>query len=297
MKNGVFSLPVIALSVAFLAACSDSDSGSDNKNPAAANPELASSSSEILQPASSDIAPSSSSAAPEVPEKVDPAEIPFDEDGFADIQYVYRSLQPNEKAVFALRHGERGPHSDRQEDLTEDGVAQAQSVGQKLIGSDEFTFTHTDFVRTYNTCLNIAIGRGQATFPNDTNDTYTEGWFVSNDSLYKAYSKAPSSSHMVLASWAYNGEYTDAFYNYNEKNAELVKMLVGDYATASRVRIVCTHDNLLGPLAIYLTDRKVNLRAYEVKKWIYYLAGVAIITNDAGEQRAYAVKGLSSGAK
>lgn len=297
MKNGVFSLPVIALSAAFLAACSDSDSDSGNKNPAAANPELASSSSETLLPTSSEIAPSSSSAAPEVPEKVDPAEIPFDEDGFADIQYVYRSLQPNEKAVFALRHAERQVYSSRDSELTEDGDAQALSVGQKLVGSDEFTFTHTDFVRTYKTCLDIAIGRGQATFPNDTNDIFTEGWFVSNDSLYKAYSKSPSSSHMVLASWAYNGEYTDAFYDYNEKNAELVKMLVGDYATASRVRIVCTHDNLLGPLAIYLTEKKVNLRAYEAKKWIYYLAGVAIITNDAGVQRSYAVKGLNFGSK
>jgi Fructose-2,6-bisphosphatase len=294
MKKSVFFLPLMALSVAFLAACSDdSSSGS---NPDATDPGLSSSSIDMQAPTSSDITPTESSSS-EVPEYVDPASLVPDEKGFVDIQLVYRSLQPNEKAVFAIRHAERDPSVTRESPLSEDGEEQALEVGRKLVGPDEFTYTHTDFVRTYKTCLNIATGRGQATFPNDTNDIFTESWFISNDSLYKEYSSQQNNSRVVIASWSYNGEFADAFYDYNEKNAEMVKMLAGDYATASRVRIVCSHDNFLVPLAVYLTNKAVDIKLFERNVWLNYLAGVAIITNDAGAQRFYAVKGLNSGVR
>ena len=184
----------------------------------------------------------------------------------------------------------------RQGELTEDGEEQALEVGRKLVGPDEFTFSHTDYLRTYKTCFNIATGRGQATFPNDTNDIYSEGWFISNDSLFDEYSKKPSNTHLVVSSWAYNGEFADAFNDFNEKNEEMINMLVGDFATASRVRVVCAHDNFLVPLAVYVTNKQVNLRVFEDnKKWINFIAGIAVVTNDAGVRRSYAVKGLESG--
>lgn len=304
MKKSVSFLPVMALSVAFFAACSDdSSSGS---NPSATDLGQSSSSTDLQVPtssditlnSSSDIAPSSSSAAPEVPETVNPADIVLDEAGFADIQYVYRSLQPNEKAIFLLRHAERTSSVKKTAPLTEDGEEQALSVGRKLVGNDEFTFTHTDFTRTYLTCQNIAIGRGQATFPNDTNDTFTEAWYISNDSLLKEYSKNPSSSNMVISNWSYTGEFADAFYDFNTKNEEMLNLLMSYYATPSRVKVICSHDNFLVPLTVYLTNKAVNLRLYEDnKKWLNYLAGVAIITSDTGERRIYAIKGLDSGVR
>ncbi|MBO7412289.1 MAG: histidine phosphatase family protein [Fibrobacter sp.] len=298
MKKSVSILPVMALSAAFLAACTDDSSSS---NPA--TPDQASSSSEMLLPGSSDIAPGSSndltvesSSSEDVFQAIDPSAITLDEDGFADIKAVYRSLQANEKAVFVVRHAERDQFVTRQGELTEDGEEQALEVGRKMAGPDEFTFSHTDYVRTYKTCFNIATGRGQATFPNDTNDIYSGDWFVVNDSLYDAYSAEINNTHILVSSWAYNGQYADAFYDLNERGEEMVKMLVGDYATASRVKVVCSHDNFVAPLTIYLTNKTVNLRVFEFpKKWLNFVAGVAIITNDAGERRTYAVKGLESG--
>lgn len=301
MKKSVSLLPAMALSVAFLAACSD-DSSSGN-NPAASNPGISSdstnpqqTSSDANQITSSDGTLIASSSSEDVFQPIDPAAITLDEDGFADIKDVYRSLQANEKAVFVIRHAERDQFVTRQGELTEDGEEQALEVGRKLVGPDEFTFSHTDYVRTYKTCLNIATGRGQTTFPNDTNDIYSEGWFVSNDSLFDEYSKKPSNTHIVVSSWAYNGEFADAFNDFNEKNEEMIKMLVGDFATASRVRVVCAHDNFLVPLAVYVTNKQVNLKVFEDNhKWINYVAGIAVVTNDAGTRRSYAVKGLESG--
>ena len=301
MKKSVSLLPAMALSVAFLAACSD-DSSSGN-NPAASNPGISSdstnpqqTSSDANQITSSDGTLIASSSSEDVFQPIDPAAITLDEDGFADIKDVYRSLQANEKAVFVIRHAEHDMFVTRQGDLSEDGEIQALDVGKKLVGPDEFTYSHTDYVRTYKTCLGIATGRGQATFPNDTNDIYTEGWYVSNDSLFDEYSKKPSDTHTVTSSWAYNGEFADAFFDYTAKNEEMTNMLVGDYATASRVRVVCSHDNFVVPLTVYLTNKTVNLRVFENnKKWLNFLAGAAIITNDAGARRTYAVKGLESG--
>lgn len=298
MKKSVSILPVMALSAAFLAACSDDSSSS---NPA--TPDQGSSSSEMLLPGSSDIAPGSSSdivaassSSEDVFQAIDPATITLDEDGFADIKAVYRSLQANEKAIFVIRHAERDMYVTRQGELTEDGEEQALEVGRKLVGPDEFTFTHTDYVRTYKTCYNIAVGRGQATFPNDTNDIFTDGWYKSDSSLYVQYSSETGSTHNLVSRWAYNGEFADAFYDFNEKNAEMVNMLIGDFAAASRVRVLCSHDNFVLPLTVYMTNKEVNLRVFEnPKKWLNFVAGVAIIKNDAGGQRAYAVKGLESG--
>lgn len=299
MKKSVSLLPIMTLSVAFLAACSDDSSSGSNPT----TPDQASSSSEILLPGSSDIAPGSSSdmaaassSSEDVYQPIDPSAITLDEDGFADIKAVYRSLQANEKAVFVIRHAERDMYVTRQGELTEDGEEQALEVGRKLVGPDEFTFTHTDYVRTYKTCYNIAVGRGQATFPNDTNDIFTDGWYKSDSSLFVQYSSETGGTHSVISRWAYNGDFADAFYDFNEKNAEMVNMLIGDFAAASRVRVLCSHDNFVLPLTVYMTNKAVNLRVFEnPKKWLNFVAGVAIIKNDAGEQRAYAVKGLESG--
>ena len=103
---------------------------------------------------------------------------------------------------------------------------------------------------------------------------------------------------MVISNWSYTGEFADAFYDFNTKNEEMLNLLMSYYATPSRVKVICSHDNFLVPLTVYLTNKAVNLRLYEDnKKWLNYLAGVAIITSDTGERRIYAIKGLDSGVR
>lgn len=220
-----------------------------------------------------------------------------DENGFVDIQAVYRSLQPNEKAVFAVRHGERDIFVTKESELTEDGVLQAQMVGRKLVGEDEFHYTFSDYVRTEATCRNIAIGRGQASFPFDSSDIYTGSWFVSNQLLFEEYAKSPSSSNMVVSEWSYLGLHADAFYDFTARNEEMLNFFIGDYAAAPRVKMVCSHDDFLVPIIVYVTNKAANVRVYENGNWLNYVAGVAVIQNDAGQRRYYAIKGLDSGIK
>jgi hypothetical protein len=52
---------------------------------------------------------------------------------------------------------------------------------------------------------------------------------------------------------------------------------------------------LVVPLTAYGTNKKVNLRYFDTKQWINYLAGVAIILGTDGTLRYVPVKGLSSG--
>jgi hypothetical protein len=49
------------------------------------------------------------------------------------------------------------------------------------------------------------------------------------------------------------------------------------------------------PLTAYFTDKKVNLRYFDTKQWINYLAGLAIIMGSDGKIRYVPVKGLESG--
>ena len=56
--------------------------------------------------------------------------------GFTDIADVFASLKKNEKVVFLLRHGERGRDYSKNGLLTENGKAQARSVGEKIASGE-----------------------------------------------------------------------------------------------------------------------------------------------------------------
>jgi hypothetical protein len=49
------------------------------------------------------------------------------------------------------------------------------------------------------------------------------------------------------------------------------------------------------PLTVYGTEKKVNLRYFDTKQWINYLAGIAIIMDGSGKIRYVPVRGLDSG--
>lgn len=256
---------------------------------------LLSSSSQTLPQSSADVQP--------VPcVDGDPVEVVPDTNGFADIGNVFQSVRCDEKVVFVLRHGEREPYVTKESALTEDGVLQAQSVGQKLVSAESFTFTHTDYVRTEQTCLNIAIGRGQTSFPHDTNDVFQAGWYTKDSEKRTEYNHADGySSNKVISEWVFTGNFADAFYDLAEKSEEMISTyLAKSYDEMPRLRVVCSHDEFIVPFVSYLTDKAINYRTYDMTlvprpHWANYLSGAAIIINAAGERRAYAVKGLDSG--
>lgn len=312
----------LTLATAFaLSACSDDSASAPEENPPVSSEAVTPASSDATVPESSaslllssdagTLLSSSSQALPESSAEVlppvpcvdgDPVEVVPDTNGFADIGNVFQSVRCDEKVVFVLRHGEREPYVTKESALTEDGVLQAQSVGQKLASAESFTFTHTDYVRTEQTCLNIAIGRGQTTFPHDTSDVFQAGWYTKDSEKRSEYNHADGySSNKVISEWVFTGNFADAFYDLAEKSEEMISTyLAKSYDEMPRLRVVCSHDEFIVPFVSYLTDKAINYRTYDMTlvprpHWANYLSGAAIIINSAGERRAYAVKGLDSG--
>ena len=282
MKRNIHSFFAVGLlSTCFiLPACSDSESSNPNQ-PA-----------EINSSTSAETPESQASGEPESPT----FNIPLDESGFADIQAVYQSIQPNEKAVFILRHGEREPRVTKETPLTEDGVEQSKSVGAKLVGQEDFNYLSTDFVRTKETCQNIAIGRGQASFPYDTSSIYTSATYKKDKEKFNEYNSLDgNNSNIVISMWAYTGEYSDAFYDIAETSESVIASTFQNLQ--NRITVICSHDDFLVPLIAYTSERKADLKVYETHKWLNYLAGVAIIIDEKQNRRSYAVKGLESGTR
>lgn len=302
MNKYVLLLSSAALTATLLSACSDDSSSGGNP----ANPTIESSSSPIVvDPTSSAIAPESSASiesSPSIASSSDatPAtqvsEITYDEFGFVDIQPVFQSIQANEKAIFFVRHGEREAKVTKESKLTEDGIQQALSVGQKLISNEDLSYLSTDFVRTQMTCQNIALGRGQATFPYDTSSLFSSEIFIQDTAKFKEYNSNGGSSKMTVAKWAYNGEFADAFFDIATTSEQVITDAFS--LVQGRINVICTHDEFLLPLIVYFSEGKADLRIFEEGKnryWLNFLAGIAVIIDDQGNRRIYPIKGLDSG--
>ncbi len=278
MKRTTISLfaTTMLFGALLISACSESDSSTSNDP--AENESSASVDSVDSQPGAASV------------------NIPLDSSGFADIQAVYQSIQPNEKAVFILRHGERESSTSKETPLTEEGVNQSISVGQKLASNEDFNYLSTDYVRTQETCHNIAIGRGQESFPYDTNNTFTSGAFIKDKDTFDSYiTGGKVNSRLIVGTWAFTGEYADAFNDLKETCESIITNTFN--AVQSRVTVICSHDEFLVPMIAYLTEKKADVKIHETSNWLNYLAGVAIIIDEKGNRRSYAIKGLESGTR
>ncbi len=222
-------------------------------------------------------------------------DVVYDSIGFADIGNAYHNVGPDEKVVFVLRHAERERDTDRETPLTEDGCLQAQSVGQKLVSGTDFVYAHTAYVRTEQTALNIAIGRGQTEFIHDTIPELTGGWFVKDQELRESYYRRDTNSNAIVALWAYDGMFADAFYDLEERSLEVIhNYLIKDYAEMPKAKVIISHDEFVVPLIAWATNKTASIRFKEGRWWINYLTGVAIIVNSNNEIRYIGIKGLDS---
>lgn len=238
-----------------------------------------------------------------------PQPIAFPMNEFADVGEVYRNIQCNEKVVFLVRHGEREAGIGSESPLTEDGALEAQEMGAKLVGPTEFKFIHSGFVRTYQTALNIAIGRGQSqmlpdssvvNFAADTIKQLADGWYLKDKELRDTVMKRDSikNVNVIYAAWVYEGQYADVFYDLEERSMELLNTyVIKDYAAMPKYTVIASHDQVLMPLTVFATQKQIDLKLHEPtsRKWLSYLAGVAVIINDKNEVRYVPIKGGSSG--
>ncbi|SMP57006.1 Broad specificity phosphatase PhoE [Fibrobacter sp. UWB10] len=259
-------------------------------------PHALSSSAELQVSSSSSIEESSSSAIMDTS-----PEIVLDKDGFATVADVYKSLAPDEKAVFIIRHSEREDDVALETELTANGIQMAQDLGATLKSEEEFSYVTSGFVRTNETANQISKGRGEATSPKlITNYDITGNWFlkISADSLAKQATALglKGSSIELMARWAYEGGYPETFYEMEPRAQEFMQtVILKNLSRWKRVTIMVSHDIFVMPLAVFGSQKKVALKYHEDYHWINFIAGLAVIADAQNNLRYIPVKGADSG--
>lgn len=214
---------------------------------------------------------------------------------FVDVEEVMKKLAPGEKVIFILRHAERTDDTGKNGHLTANGKTQSQSVGAKLKGESIY-FVNSTYTRSYETCSNVATGAGITDMGNDTLPELDGDWFVKDESKFETYKNGNGGGWVVASEYAYKGSYSDAYYPLQSRGEEFMAEIVKPrFAKVNRVGVWISHDMMVVPLTAFCTNGKANLRYFDTKQWINYLAGVAIILGADGTLRYEPVKGLSSG--
>ena len=218
-------------------------------------------------------------------------------EAFVPLETVLAGLADGEKVVAVLRHAERGEDYSTTGPLNDNGVAQALSLGQKLQGDMDIYYAASPSTRTHQTCNNIAKARGDADTLADTLDFLGGTWFVKDTTAYNKYKDEHSGSWNVTTKWLYENAYADAFYEVAPRSTEYLddKILPAFEKSGKRYGIFVSHDLLIIPLVSYFSKNRIDLKYYSTKKWLNYLAGVAIVLKPDGSRRFYAVKGLDAG--
>lgn len=207
---------------------------------------------------------------------------------FSDVADVYKSLGPDESVVFILRHAERTNETGAKGHLTDNGKAQARSVGSKFASVGKIYFAYSGYTRTLETCEGIATGAGQNANP-DVLEGLDGEWYV----------KTGEPSIEDVSRWAYTGSPAGSFYNLEDRTKELVSNYVlANRGKLQRVNFYISHDRMVLPLAVYASQKKVDLRFFDTmgaRNWINFLAGAAVIFDSTGKVRYVPVRGLDSG--
>lgn len=213
---------------------------------------------------------------------------------FEDLEDVYKSLQPGEKVIFFLRHAKRSDDTGKKGHLTDDGKTQSQGVGAKLKGEDIY-FANSTYTRSMETCENIAKGAGSS-YSENTIEALDGEWYVKDNNKLEQYKSNNGGGWVVASEYAYKGSYTDAFYDLGTYSESFITEIIKpEFANVKKVGVFISHDMFVVPLTAYFTDKKVNLRYFDTKQWVNYLAGLAIIMGKDGTIRYVPVRGLDSG--
>ena len=214
--------------------------------------------------------------------------VEVDTNGFYDVGDIYKAAPETYRIAFVLRHAARESGLGQESALTEAGVAQALNVGAKLAGGDEsFYYASTDFVRTRETCNNIAKGRGETAFETETQAELLNGSYfltVSSDSL-DSYARGKGGSWKVVSAYAFGESFHVEtlnlhFYDLFERGNQFVmENIVANMPKWKRVSVLVSHDVLLEPLVVYASNRQADVNFYRSARWVNYLSGIAVVLN------------------
>ena len=218
---------------------------------------------------------------------------------FTPLVDVVNGLAADEKLVLVIRHAERNSDSAATDPLNENGMEQALELGRSLAGVDDFYCAASSSVRALQTCNLVAKGRGAADTLADSISLLGGYWFVKDSVAYAKAKKDHGGSWKVESKWAYENDYSDAFYEFAPRCTEWIEdVIMPSFEEAgSRVTLFISHDLLLVPEVIYISSKNIDLRYYKSSsnRWLNYLAGIAIVVRPDGTRKFYAVRGLDSG--
>ena len=218
---------------------------------------------------------------------------------FTPFDSVVNGLAEGEKVVIMVRHAERGSDYSRTGPLTENGKLQSRELGAKMIGSPDIYYAGSQFIRTHQTCNNIAKGHGDADTLADTLSVLNDGWFIKSQSAYNSAQWQAGGAFGLLSRWAYEGGYTNAFYDLAERSSELIEehLIPALEKSGKSIGVFVSHDVMLLPLIAYVSDGNIDLKYYisSENRWVNYLAGFAVVIKPDGTKVFYAVKGLDKG--
>jgi len=309
MKSRLLSFACAMVLSAYVVGCSD-DASASNPGAAEQGESLSSADAGDLTNSSDSPAPSSSDAGPQenpgsaaTPEVLAP-----DADGFYDMGDVYKLTPTTSKIAFVIRHSKREKNKLGQESqLTPIGVQMAQTLGAKLKSEESFHYVSTDFVRTRETCKNIALGRGEANVEVETWDGINGGYFltVPSDTL-DALVSSKGGNPKFVSMYSYgvpfgNPNYgellTSYFHDFFTRGQQFIdEVIVPNMASWKRVSILVSHDMLTEPLIAFVSNRTIDLKLYEGNhRWVNYLSGIAVIIDESGTVTTLPVRGDSVG--
>ena len=216
----------------------------------------------------------------------------FPDCGFDDIEDVFNEVKADETVVFLLRHGERGEDYSPAGLLTENGKLQAQLVGRKIRNGEQAFYAHSDYARTKQSCENVAIGRGDE-FIHEEWDNLSGEYFMRDTALINA---SGLYTWEAISQWAYEDVYVDkGFYDLKQRSEEWLATLRSRLPMMRRINVLVSHDLMVSAMAIYASQRQIDLHYWINHKWIHYLTGIAVIIDPQGNMRFRMVRGLNTG--
>lgn len=288
--------------------CSDEASAS---NPGTAEQEESLSSADAGDLTNSSDSPAPSSSGAESQDNPGSATAPEvlapDADGFYDMEDVYKLTPTTSKIAFVIRHSKREKSLGQESQLTPIGIQMAQTLGAKLASEESFYYASTDFIRTRETCTNIAKGRGEENVEVVTWDGINGGYFltVPSDTL-DALVSSIGGNQTFIAQYAYGKTFTNPhygelltsyFYDFFERGNQFInEVIVPNMPSWKRVSILVSHDMLVEPLIVYVSNRTIDLKIYEGNhRWVNYLSGIAVIVDEVGAVTTLPVRGDSVG--
>ena len=216
---------------------------------------------------------------------------------FTPVKTVIDDLAEDEKLVVVLRHAERGDDYSMTGPLNDNGMKQSFSLGETLAGDLDFYYGASQFVRAHQTNNRIANGRGELDTLADTIAVLNDDWFVKDEEAYKKAKKEVGDGWKLTSKWAFEGAYSGAFYDLAARSTELLDdyLIPALEKSEKTVGLFVSHDLVMAPLVIYASNKNIDMKYHETKKWINYLAGIAVVLKPDGTRVFYAVSGLDSG--